>query len=168
MKFACWRAALLFAASVCKLSAAQPSLEYQVKAAFLLNFVRFVEWPPGTLGTDAPFNVCIVGGDPFGPAIDQIVEGESVSGHKLTVTRLREGQQASCQVLYMAGGQAGNTAAPGVLTVGESDEFIRHGGIIAFVIDNRRVRFDINLKAATSAGLKLSSKLLAVARSIER
>jgi hypothetical protein len=159
---------LLFAAYIGRLSAAQPPLEYQVKAAFLLNFARFVEWPPSALANDAPFNVCILGGDPFGPAIDQIVEGESVNGHKITVTRIREVQQASCQVLYTAGSPAGNSAAPGVLTVGEGDEFIRRGGIIAFVIDSRRVRFDINLKAAASAGLKLSSKLLAVARSIER
>jgi hypothetical protein len=161
-------AVFFFAASFCMLSAAQPPLEYQVKAAFLLNFVRFVEWPPGALEIDAPFNVCIAGADPFGPVIDQIVEGESVNGHKLTVLRIKEGRQASCQVLYMAAGQAANAPGTGVLTVGEGNDFIRRGGVIAFVIDSRRVRFDINLKAATGAGLKLSSKLLAVARSIER
>ena len=161
-------AAIFFIAVAGMLCGAQPALEYQVKAAFLLNFVRFVEWPAAALANDAPFNVCLAGGDPFGPAIDQIVEGESVNGHKVIVTRIREGQQASCQVLYMTGGQAMNAAGPGVLTVGEGDEFIHRGGIIAFVIDSRRVRFDINLKAAGNAGLKLSSKLLAVARSIER
>ncbi len=154
-------------------SAPAASLEYDVKAAFLLNFTKFVEWPPGAFAAaDAPLTICILGNDPFGRAIDQIVEGESVNGHKIAVERVRDDQQKSCQVLYF-GSDASNpttlsAAGPAVLTIGEGDGFIHQGGIIAFVVDNRRVRFDINLKAATSAGLKLSSKLLSVARSVEK
>jgi hypothetical protein len=150
-----------------------PSLEYEVKAAFLLNFTRFVEWPATSFASpDAPLVICMAGEDPFGPAIDQIVEGESVNGHRIIVERIRSDQQKLCHVLYTA-----NTrnlvstlpaAGPGVLTVGEGSEFTQQGGIIAFVLDNRHVRFDVNLKAAATAGLKLSSKLLSVARSVEK
>jgi hypothetical protein len=154
-------------------SAAAASLEYDVKAAFLLNFTKFVEWPPGAFAAaDAPLTICILGNDPFGRAIDQIVEGESVNGHKIAVERVRDDQQKSCQVLYFGSDGSNPTtlsaAGPAVLTIGEGDGFIHQGGIIGFVIDNRRVRFDINLKAATRARLKLSSKLLSVARSVEK
>lgn len=146
------------------------SLEYQVKAAFLLNFTKFVEWPPGAFAVpDAPLRICIVGSDPFGRAIDQIVEGESVRGHKIVVQRIRTDRERSCQVIYFSNGTAASgSVTPAILTVGEGEEFLRQGGMIGFVIDNRRVRFDINLKAATDAGLKLSSKLLSVARSVEK
>jgi len=154
-------------------SASSPSLEYEVKAAFLLNFTRFVEWPPTSFASsDAPLVICMAGEDPFGPVIDQIVEGESVNGHRIIVERIRGDQQKLCHVLYTS-----NTrnlvstlpaAGPGVLTVGEGSDFIHQGGIIGFVLDNRHVRFDVNLKAAATAGLKLSSKLLSVARSVEK
>jgi hypothetical protein len=169
---------LLAAALFClepapKVSAASATLEYDVKAAFLLNFTKFVEWPTSTFSaSEAPLTICILGDDPFGRAIDQIVEGESVNGHKIAVERIRTDQQKSCQVVYA---RAYGTIPPtfsalgsAVLTVGEGDEFIHQGGVIGFVLDNRHVRFDINLKAAANAGLKLSSKLLSVAKSVER
>jgi len=154
-------------------AAASASLEYDVKAAFLLNFTKFVDWPPSAFAaSDAPLTICIVGDDPFGPAIDQLVEGEFVNRHRITVERIRTDQPKSCQVLFVGNNgtipTAISAANPAVLTVGEGGDFLRQGGVIAFVIDNRRVRFDISLKAATNAGLKLSSKLLAVARSVEK
>jgi hypothetical protein len=153
-------------------AAASAPLEYDVKAAFLLNFTKFVEWPASAFASpDAPLNICILGGDPFGRAIDQLVEGESVNQHRITVERIRSDQPKACQVLFVGNGPipAGFSAAnPAVLTVGEGEDFIRQGGVIAFVIDNRRVRFDISVKAATNAGLKLSSKLLSVARSVDK
>jgi hypothetical protein len=164
-------AALFWLRLVPHISAASAGpLEYDVKAAFLLNFTKFIEWPPGAFATaDAPLIICIVGDDPFGRAIDQIVEGESVNGHRIVIERVGTYQQKSCRVLY-AGGKTPPPGTPGlpVLTVGEGDDFIHQGGMIGFVLDNRRVRFDINLKAAANAGLKLSSKLLSVARSVEK
>ena len=166
-------AALTFNPPLPGISPAPSSLEYEVKAAFLLNFTRFVEWPSTAFSApEAPLTICIGGDDPFGRAIDQIVEGEMVSGRRVAVERIRPDQQKSCQVLYIGTGRNLATmlasAGPAVLTVGEGADFIHQGGIIAFVVDNRRVRFDINFKAAAGAGLKLSSKLLSVARSVER
>lgn len=157
---------------VADVTAAPPSLEYNVKAAFLLNFTKFVEWPSSAFpSADSPLTICIIGNDPFGRTIDQIVEGESVNGHRIVVERPRNDQQKSCQVLYFAtdaNTSTLNVTSPAVLTVGEGDDFIHRGGVIGFVVDSRHVRFDINLKAATGAGLKLSSKLLSVARSVEK
>ena len=148
------------------------SLEYQVKAAFLFNFTKFVQWPSTAFAdANSPFLICIFGSDPFGRALDDIIEGESVQGHKITVQRINTETPQACHVLY----SSENTMPPwsipassSVLTVGEGDRILSHGGVIAFVIDNGRVRFDISVKAASKQGLKLSSKLLSVARNIER
>jgi len=148
------------------------SLEYDVKAAFLFNFTKFVQWPAAFASAEAPFTICIVGEDPFGRTLDDLVQGESVSGHRINVQRLQGDTQNSCQLEYVAKNNSipanALEAGSGVLTVGEGDEFVRRGGMVGFVIDDRRVRFDISLKAAANAGLKLSSKLLAVARSVEK
>jgi len=166
-------AALLFAWPAC--AADEPSLEYQVKAAFLLNFTKFIEWPATSFASaDSPFTICVLGKDPFGHALDDAVEGESVGAHKMTVRVISDPPAPqACQVLFMGAtdkdpGAILNGLAPGILTVGEHAGFGHAGGIIAFVLDNRRVRFDINQAAAERAGLKLSSKLLSVARSVER
>ena len=155
--------------------AADDSLEYQVKAAFLLNFTKFVEWPATAFeAPDSPIAICILGEDPFGPTLDQIVAGEVVNGRRVTIQRIRRAPEPkSCQVLFMnaPGREALNiipSLGPGVLAVGEGEPFVREGGTIAFVIENRRVRFDANLTAAENAGLRLSSKLLNVARSVKK
>jgi len=154
---------------------AQTDLEYQVKAAFLLNFAKFVEWPSSAFtDSDSPIAICILGKDPFGRAIDDLVQGEAADGRKLIVRRTSQlPAPQACQVAFVEGSTKDvakivNGLGRGVLTVGEGGSFLREGGIIAFVIENRRVRFDINQTAAESAALKLSSKLLSVARSIEK
>lgn len=153
-------------------NAGQQSLEYRVKAAFLLNFTKFVEWPASELPDSNTFGVCILGNDPFGSVLDQIIEGESINGRKLTVWRTRPNSPKACQVLFVSKSERDNAQilsgfGPGVLTIGEGDAFLHDGGMIAFVIENRRVRFDIDLTPAAKAGLKISSKLLSVARSVE-
>jgi hypothetical protein len=175
-----WRAALvlaacgLFVVSPARL-AAQGSLEYEVKAAFLLNFAKFTDWPPTAFAApDSPIAICILGKDPFGHAIDELVQGEVVNGRKVVVRRMSQLPAAhTCQVVFTQ--QSGKEAAaalsglgPGVLTVGEGESFVREGGIIAFLIESRHVRFDIDQKAAEVAELKLSSKLLAVARTVQK
>jgi hypothetical protein len=153
----------------------QATLEYEVKAAFLLNFTKFVEWPPAIFADPgAPFAICVLGQDPFGRALDEVVAGETVAGHKLIVRRVPEASEPQgCQLVFV--GEAGKDTAKtlsslphGVLTVGEGDRFLHDGGMIAFVIENRRVRFDIHQSAALGADLKLSSKLLSVARTVEK
>jgi len=161
---------------LCSASAAfGQALEYDVKAAFLLNFTKFIEWPPSAFpGSSAPFAICILGKDPFGGALDAVVAGETVNGHPLIVRRLTEKPPAqSCQILYTGepvkeAAQTLGSVGPGMLTVGEGDAFLRGGGMVAFVTENRRVRFDINRSAAEAAGLKLSSRLLNVARSVQK
>ncbi|HZU24695.1 MAG TPA: YfiR family protein [Bryobacteraceae bacterium] len=152
---------------------AEEGLEYQVKAAFLLNFTKFIVWPPSAFAdSNAPLRICVLGDDPFGGALRQTVEGEVVNGRKLVAERIRRPPEAHwCQVLFisqdeeLALGTLPETA-PGVLTVGEGDRFLNHGGMIALIVADRRVRFDIDRAAAERAGLRISSRLLSVARSV--
>jgi hypothetical protein len=150
------------------------SLEYQVRAAFLLNFTRFVEWPLDELPSPPdPVDICILGDDPFGTALDQLVAGETLGGSKLQVQRINGPVPPSCRVLYVSRNETSvgsvlEGVGPGVLTVGEGDDFLREGGMVAFLIEKNRVRFDINRGAALKAHLMLSSKLLHVARTVWR
>lgn len=158
------------------LGAAEQSipLEYQVKAAFLLNFTKFVEWPTdGFTDRTAPVTICIDGDTPVVLALDQMLEGELVGNRKVVMLRSPPDPAKSCQVLFI--GKAEHEAAKlianagrNVLTVGESDRFLSDGGMINFVIDNRRVRFDINQNSVANSALKLSSKLFSVARRVEK
>jgi hypothetical protein len=173
-RFLCLLVALGLTAPICA-PAADERLEYQVKAAFLLNFTKFIEWPASAFDTpDSPIVICILGDDPFGNTLDQIVAGEVVAGHKITVQRIkRPPPSKSCQVLFVGRLEKEvlkslPEVGPGVLTIGEGENFVHDGGMIAFVVENRRVRFGINETAAESAGLKLSSKLLNVAKSVEK
>lgn len=155
--------------------AADQTPEYAVKAAFLLNFTKFIEWPAAAFeSSGSPLCMCILGDDPFGSVLDQLVQDESVNGRKLVVQRIRrQPRPKSCQVLFISKLEkdipeilAGLES--GVLTVSDRDGFLREGGMIAFVIENRHVRFDINQRAAVSARLALSARLLSVARSVQK
>jgi len=164
-----WVLLLGLAPSLRAIEASPPS-EYQIKAAFLLNFTKFIEWPAGE-AAGSPFSICVLGEDPFGPVLDQLVEGETVGGRKIAVRRIRAEATGSCEILYVSKQEQNIRAVlagagAGVLTVGEGDEFLDNGGMIAFILENRRVRFNIDQGAAQKAGLKLSSRLLAVARSV--
>jgi hypothetical protein len=163
-------AATLFAAQ-----SPGPRSEYEVKAAFLLNFTRFIEWPPEAFeDSRAAFSICILGEDPFQNMLDQVVEGESVRGRRVVVARVKRPPGGkSCQVLFIGKGEkdvSGILAGvgPGVLTVGEHPGFLRDGGIINFALDGRHVRFDINQRAAANASLTVSARLLNVARTVQK
>jgi hypothetical protein len=160
--------------------ASESPVEYQVKAAFLLNFTKFIDWPPASFASvDSPITICILGKDPFGPVLDEIVQGETVNARKVMVQRITQPPvtqptgSKTCHVVFV--GEPDKDIAktlsglgPGVLTVGQGDRFLRDGGMVALVVDNRRVRFDINQTAATGAGLSLSARLLNVARAVEK
>ena len=155
--------------------AADEPLEYQVKAAFLLNFTKFIEWPAAAFeSAGSPMEICILGEDPFGTALDQTVAEEVVNNRKVTVQRMKHPPSPkSCRVLFVSKSEKDldkilPALGPGVLTVSEGEGFIREGGMIAFVIENRRVRFSINQATAENAGLKISSRLLNVAKSVEK
>lgn len=154
---------------------ADQTVEYQVKAAFLLNFAKFVEWPANRFATpDSPFVICVLGKDPFGQALDNVVQGETVNSHKLVVERIgKPPAPGMCGVVFVGSGEKDlpellGGLGPGVLTVGEGDRFLGNGGMIAMVVENRRVRFDINQAATAKAGLNLSSRLLTVAREVKK
>lgn len=151
-----------------------PPLEYQVKAAFLLNFTKFVEWPrDGFADAASPISICLAGDAPIGQVLEQMAQGESVNGRKVVLVRAPPEPAKSCQVLFVGKGEKEvpkllSAVGPSVLTVGEAEGFLSDGGMINFVIDNRRVRFDINQKAVGNSALKLSSKLYNVARQVEK
>jgi hypothetical protein len=144
--------------------------EYEVKAAFLYNFAKFVEWPSPS---SAPsFRICVLGRDPFGLALSNIVQSKSISGRPIVSVHLQSPAEVRlCHVLFISQSDPEilqqvleRTRGLPVLTVGESADFLRLGGMINFVLEQDRVRFEINLEAAERQHLKLSSKLLAVAR----
>lgn len=152
-------------------AAAAPVSEYAVKATYLYKFVPFVEWPEAVLlETASPFTICIVGKDPFGLLLDQAVAGQVAFGRPLQAVRLSPRDSVDrCQVAFF-GEMARDdylrivqrTRALPALTVDDSGA--RNQAIIQFVIDGRHVRFDIHEARAEAASLKISSKLLSLAR----
>jgi hypothetical protein len=147
--------------------------EYQIKAAFLYNFAKFVEWPPGSFpDADAPFRICVFGRDPFGESLRNITREKTMNGHRLEVHQIVDLQTArSCQILFIAASEQvqlkrilENMGGSNALTVGDTTNFVEQGGMINFVLENDRVRFEVSRRAADQAGLKISSKLLAVAK----
>lgn len=149
--------------------------EFQVKAIFLYNFVQFVDWPPGSFATpESPIVIGVLGQDPFGGFLDELVRGERVKGRPLVVERYRwPGEIDECHVLFISGSEGSRieqiaAALRGrpILTVGDWESFARHGGMIHFVLENKRVRLRINLDAARAVGLTISSKLLRSAESV--
>ena len=143
--------------------------EYDLKAVFLYNFAQFVDWPADAFAdANTPITIGILGQDPFGTSLDEVVANESAHDRKLVVRRYRDPEQAdSCQILFISASEAGHLdhifatlAHRSVLTVGESREFAAHSGIIAFEVAQRRLRLRINLAAASAASLTISSQLL--------
>jgi len=149
------------------------SKEYQVKAAFLYNFVQFVKWPQGAFSSPtSPLCIGVLGDDPFNGALEDIIRGESVDGHKLVVKHASSlDDLRDCQLIFVTrseeshvGQILGTTAPRPILTVSEIEHFAEDGGDIAFYLSGGKVHFEINSAAARHAGLKLSSQLLAVGR----
>jgi YfiR/HmsC-like len=151
---------------------AQASGEYQVKAAFLYNFLKFVDWPAQSFASgSSPFIIGVVGDDRFNSAIDQAISGKTANGRSIIAKRFKSFKSLTyCHILFISTserdsvGQILATIGPGVLTVSESDGFIQSGGIINFTIVDSKVRFEINHSAADRAGVKISAKLLSLAR----
>ena len=153
-------------------SVAQNTGEYQVKAAFLYNFTKFVDWPPEALASSSdPFTLCVYGDNALFDPLKEIVKGKTTNDRTLAVKQVTSISAArGCQVLFV--GARDEDRAPGVLsglrelsvlTVGEVPDFTRQGGVINFFVESNRVRFVINLAAAERAHLKISSKLLSLA-----
>jgi len=155
-------------------AAAPRSSEYTLKAAFLFNFTKFVDWPADAFADEkSPFNLCVLGGeDPFGGSLDELVANEAVNGRPIAVRRrVRGADLRTCQILFI--GRAERERQPEVLaslrglpvlTVGETDRFLSEGGLFNFFLEANRVRFEVNLAAVERTPLKISSKLLRLAK----
>lgn len=150
---------------------AQSSREYDLKAVFLYNFATFVEWPERAFsGPEDPIVIGVLGEDPFGPALDEVVAGERVKGRPLVVLRCDTLAQAkACHILFISASERERlatvlreTAGRPILTVGDVPRFVDTGGLVGFS-SGPRLQLHINAAAARERGLVISSKLLRVA-----
>jgi hypothetical protein len=149
--------------------------EYQVKAAYLLNFARFVAWPPEVLPASAPLEFVVVGDyDPFEGALEEALRGKSANGHSILLRHQRWNEALTpYQIVFISASEEAhlpqilhNLSHRSVLTVSDIDRFALRGGVIEFRMVGNRVRFDINRTTAAAAQLSISSKLLGVARAV--
>jgi len=143
--------------------------EYQIKAVFLLNFARFVDWPMTAFANDAaPLELGVLGSDPFGNYLDDAVRGEAINRHPIVVRRFQRAVDVDhCHVLFICRSEAAQLEpiltsldGRGILTVGDADGFADRGGMIGFVKHDEKVRLQINLDAAKDSNLTISAKLL--------
>jgi hypothetical protein len=155
---------------------AQTIDEYQLKAAFLYNFAKFVEWPALTFKTDKdPMRICVLGQNPFGGALGEAVAGKTVSGRSFAVADISNASQAAdCQMLFVSSSERqhlpsifGALRTMGILTVGETEGFAAQGGVVNFRLEGGRVRLEINIEAAERAKLRISSKVLSLAQIVK-
>ncbi|HXP59960.1 MAG TPA: YfiR family protein [Dongiaceae bacterium] len=147
--------------------------EYQVKAVFLFNFAKFIEWPAAKLGgPDSPLVIGIIGDNPFGTLLEETIKDQAINGHKLVSRAISTTAEAvACHIVFISRSEkerlrpllAALKGQP-VVTVSELRGFAQDGGMIALVLLNGRVKLEINPAAAGEAGVKLSSKLLSIAR----
>jgi len=151
---------------------AKVASEYEIKAAFLYNFAKFVEWPPSAFADPKqPLAICVFGHDPFGRALEEALLGKSVGERRVLLGRAQQvSDLAGCQIIFVSASESSRLREllarlhnQPALIVGESEGFASGGGTIQFVLDQNRVRFAINPDAAERTGLKISSKLLALA-----
>lgn len=153
------------------------SREYQIKAAFLYNFAKFVEWPADRFAEESdPLILCVIGEDPFGNILDETIKGKNIRGRELEIIRLKEVDDLkSCHFLYISTSEQRSLpqiiesiGKASVLTVGEMQDFAELGGIINLITRGNKVRFKINVDVANQAGLKISSRLLRLATVVIR
>jgi hypothetical protein len=154
--------------------ATRPS-EYEVKAAYLFNFGRFVDWPPNVPSRQADdFAICVLGHDPFGRALDTTISGQKINDKPVVARRISDvAEAATCRELFISASENkqlkevfSNLGKLSVLTVSDIPDFMQQGGMVQFVVADERVRFAINLAATQQAGLSLSSELLKVATEV--
>jgi hypothetical protein len=167
-----WLCAGPLASPGAQAAAEEPSLEYPVKAAYLLNFAKLTEWPRDAFAAPTtPFTIGIVGADPFGETIDLTVAGRKIDNRPIVVRRLQWGDDPRlCHILFISaadGARIGELTSRierrPVLIVGESPDLARRGAIINFKIEDGRVRFEVNVDAARRARLTISSQVLTYA-----
>ena len=151
--------------------------EYEVKATYLYSFSKFVDWPVRANQSQGDtFAICVLGQDPFGPALDGILSEETVAGKKAVARRIPTPQDAlNCRVLFISLSENSHLKQilaalhdASVLTVSDLPQFTQRGGMVQFIPEGNRIRFEVNLATAEHAGLTLSSELLKVATNVRR
>lgn len=150
----------------------QESSEYLIKAGYVYNFAKLVEWPSSTFRAGGPLVVAILGNDAFADVVARVVEGKRIDDRPLQVKRVtaKDFKDCGCQILFLAGAESARVEdvirmqnAASVLTIAETPDFIRRGGMIALTLEDRKVRFMVNTDAAAQASLTISSRLLTLA-----
>lgn len=163
---------LFFACCVTSVKS-QPPLQYRIEAAFLFNFTKFIDWPETAFNSvNSPFIIGILGDDPFGNFLDEIVKNEKINSHVIKVERYKDvGSVAKCQILFVNSEMTEeveeflkNPKYQGILTVGNNNVFLKQGGIIRFYTEENKIRLEINIASAKAAQIAISSKLLALAK----
>jgi len=162
-------AAFLFVGPGAAIDGAQP--ENRVKAAFLYNFVRFIEWPRHAAEHDDALIIAVLLDDDFVEEVNRTVDGKTVAGRRIEVRSFADlAGIESCDVVFVGAAAAANVdailaplAGHNVLTVSEVDSFVERGGVIGLYRSENKLRFRINVAAARNAGLEISSKLLGLA-----
>jgi uncharacterized protein DUF4154 len=154
------------------------SSEYLIKAGFIYNFAKFVEWPSAAFSqADSPIVIGVLGTDPFGNVLDRIVEGKKIGPRGFVVRRYKWGKDVKdlrdCKILFVSASERTHIdeilqSVKGlpILTVGETPGFAERGGVIRFTLEDNRVRFEVNVDAAHQADLNISSRLLTLAKII--
>jgi len=157
---------------------ASDSSEYLIKAGFIYNFAKFVEWPPTSFPqSDAPIVIGILGTDPFGSVLDRIVADKKIGSRGFVVRRYKWSKDLKdlreCQILFVSSSEKAHTDEVlefvkwlPILTIGETPGFAERGGVIRFTVEDNRVRFEVSVDAAHNANLNLSSRLLTLAKII--
>jgi len=159
------------------------SAEYLIKAGFIYNFANLVQWPSSSFAqADSPIVIVILGEDHFGTTLDRALEGKKVNARSFVIKRAKSiselqrtlGPQKDCQILYVSSSEMPHLSdaiqmlkGVPVLTIGETPGFARNGGIINLILEDNKVRFEVNVAAAKDADLNISSRLLALARIIQ-
>lgn len=161
-----------------QVSDASDSSEYLIKAGFIYNFAKFVEWPATAFAdADSPIVIGVIGVDPFGSLIDRIVEDKKIGSHGFVVRRFRWGKDLKdlkdCKILFVSPSEKAHmdeilqmVKGLPILTVGETPGFAERGGMIRFTLEDNRVRFEVNVEAARQVNLNISSRLLTLAKII--
>ncbi|MBU1319054.1 MAG: YfiR family protein [candidate division Zixibacteria bacterium] len=151
--------------------------EYQLKVAYLYNFIKFVEWPTNVLSEDDTLlQICVLGENPFGPALDEMVSGKEISGRQISIVYAKTlAKLDSSHVVFVARSETDNLdkileqlEGVSILTISDIDGFVQRGGIIGFLTEDNKIRFIINVDVAEKAGLQISSQLLRMSRSVDQ
>jgi hypothetical protein len=152
------------------------SSEYLIKAGFIYNFAKLVEWPTTAFAQpDSPIVIGILGDDPFGATLDRIVADKKINGRSFAVKRLKWSKDLKdlkdCNILFVSSSEKEHIDSVvdtvkwmPILTIGDAPGFARRGGIINFMLEDNKVRFEVNVEAAKHAVLNISSRLLALAK----